>query len=148
MKFLPVCRVSECPFAPHWDWQMDQKEILAWSKDSHSKCPSGQRDHSLVTDTAPTLLKILFAATWAGLWWITEQSTIFSARVQSVVPLQGIRVQERWVYSCSVQEKQPSHRQTPPIVLLMMMYLAVGTQLSYGKLSQVCWKGASRWHHS
>lgn len=36
-----------------------------------------------------------------------------SVVVTQLKPLQGIMVQERWLYSCSDQEMQPSPRQTP-----------------------------------
>lgn len=65
MKFLPVCRVSECPFAPHWDWHMDQEVFLIWSKNFvlqvSQQWTAVTIFLSLSFDTAPTLLKILFA---------------------------------------------------------------------------------------
>lgn len=71
MKFLPVCRVSECPFAPHWDWQMDQGGVF----DLVRGLPTPSVPWTAMTillslsfDTAPTLLKILLATTGAGLW--------------------------------------------------------------------------------
>lgn len=33
------------------------------------------------------------------------------------------------------------------LVLLVMMHLAVRTQLSFGKWSQACWKGVRGWQH-
>lgn len=33
------------------------------------------------------------------------------------------------------------------LVLLVLMHLAVRTQLSFGKWSRMFWKGAHRWHH-
>lgn len=51
MKFLCAYRVSECPFAPHWDWQMDQEEFLDLVKGLHtSSVPWDSNDHSLATE--------------------------------------------------------------------------------------------------
>lgn len=67
MKFLPVCRVSEWPFPPHWDWQIDPEEFLIWSKNlilqMNQQWTAVTILLSLSFDTAPTLLKILFATT-------------------------------------------------------------------------------------
>lgn len=57
MKFLLVCRVSECPFAPHWDWQADQEEVLTWSKGFTPQMSLGTAMTILLSlsfDTAPT----------------------------------------------------------------------------------------------
>lgn len=66
MKFLPLYRVSDCPFAPYWDWQMDQEEFLTWSEDFILQVSLGTVMTivlSLSFDTAPTLQKILLATT-------------------------------------------------------------------------------------